>query len=78
MKIDRVTSTNKNTKKRPVINAMNTGYIAAGGIGLSMISGHSKVKFLKKNHKVFAGMTCAAVLAHMYVILGGPRIKRRK
>lgn len=68
MKVSGVANSNANQKKRPLINAKSTGYVATVGMGLSMLSGHSKNKFLKKNHKFFACTAFIAVIAHIGLI----------
>lgn len=76
MKVDSRASTNTSTKKRPLINLKSTGYVAVAGMGLSGLSGFTKNEFLRKNHKVFAGISFLAVFAHLYVIFGGHKRKK--
>jgi len=71
MKVESVTQANMNTKKRPLINLKTTGYVAATGIGLSMLSGLTKNRILRKNHKILAGISFTAVVAHIYLIING-------
>lgn len=66
-------ATKSKAKKRPIINTQNTGYIATAGIGLSVISGVSKYKTLRKSHKFFAGLTFIAAATHIYIATGWKR-----
>lgn len=65
MKIKNIAFTNEK-RKRPLITPKSTGYIAAFGVGISALSGISKNEFLKKNHKVFAGVSFLAIIAHIW------------
>lgn len=65
MKIKNIAFTNKNRKK-PLINPKNTGYIAVTGMSLSALSGISKNEFLRKNHKIFAGISFLAIITHIW------------
>lgn len=67
MAISGVSATNANTK--PLINAKNTGYIAATSMGLAILSGMSNNKTIKQSHKFFAGTSFAAMITHMYIVL---------
>ena len=72
MKIDGVTSTNTSTKqkKQPLISVKNTGYVAVAGMAITMIGGVTKNKFLMRSHKVFAGISFAAAIAHIALVMG--------
>jgi len=61
-------TTSTSTKKRSVLNTKSTGYVAAAGMALAVLSGPTKSKFLRNNHKVFAGISLVAVIAHMYLV----------
>ena len=74
MKVDSVAPIN--AKKQQLINAKNTGYVAVAGMGLSVASGLVNNKFLRKNHKIFAGLSFAAVIAHIYLVGGKNKQKK--
>ena len=57
-----------NNKKRPLINTNSTGYLAAGGLGLTVASGITKNKSFRKAHKGFSMFTGAMVLLHIFLI----------
>lgn len=70
MEVSSVSPINSNKNNRPVINARNTGYVASVGFGLTMLSGVTKNNFLRKNHKIFAGISLIAMIAHILKVSG--------
>lgn len=69
MPVNSVSSININNKrKRPLINAKSTGYVAAAGMGLTALSAMTKDKTIRKSHKIFALISLAAMLAHIYLV----------
>ena len=48
-----------------IITPKTTGYTAAAGLGLSVLSGICKNKTIKSAHKPLAWMTAAAALFHI-------------
>lgn len=59
--------------KHSIINSKSTGYSAAVGIGLTMISGASKNQTLHKGHKFFATFSLLSLATHIYLVLSKHR-----
>lgn len=72
MKAEAFSSANS-YKNKTLINLRNTGYFATTSIGLTMASGLTKNKTLKKSHKVFAWISVASVLLHIFTAFKGHR-----
>ena len=55
-------------KIQTIVTPKTTGYTAAAGMGLSILSGLSKNKNLKKIHKPLAWSSAAVTLLHIGLI----------
>lgn len=75
MKADSV-SAKPNNRNKSFINAKTTGYVATAGVGLSILSGITKNKFLRKNHKTFAGISVLGIISHILIVSGKHRQKK--
>ncbi len=61
-------STTQNYNK-PLLNAKNTGYLAAGAVALTSIRALTNNKSVVKSHKFFGYTAAAATLLHIGTIL---------
>lgn len=68
MQVATVTSANTKTTQPRYINSKATGYMTTGGLALSVISGISKNKSLKKCHKSFAIITSLLIAFHIFSV----------
>lgn len=56
------------SQQNKYINSKTTGYIATGGIALTLASGLIKSKTLKKNHKSLSIITALLVGFHLFSV----------
>ncbi len=49
----------------PKLNAVNTGYVAMGAMGLTMATGMARNKAIRNSHKYFSLLTVAASVLHI-------------
>ena len=57
-----------NTINSAILTPKSTGYAAAAGIGLSVLSGLSKNKAIKKTHKPLSVLTAFFTILHIGLI----------
>ncbi len=57
-----------NSIQSTIITPKSTGYAAAGGLGLTVISGMSKNKYIRKAHKPLAIFSVLSAILHIGLI----------
>lgn len=68
MKINNISFTNSDKKRNPILNSKLSGYVATAGVGAAIISGISKNKTLRKNHKYTASFSAVTLIWHIFSV----------